>query len=361
MPVNVDPPASVAEYFNRKQLKPSFDYRDVWLEEHAHAFTVAKTSGFDVLADIQDVLKSGLNEGKSRHQLALELEEAMVKKGWWGIKELTDPISGKKRDVQLGSPRRINTIVDANLRTARAAGQWERIQRRMETHPYLIYELGPSVNHRDEHVRWRGFIAHASDPFWRSHFPPNGWGCKCRVRQISKRQAATLVEDNNYIDYRTQSIPEQETIEWINKRTGEIERVPKGIDPGWNSNPGISRFGDAMDRLVDRIETTTYQNARHLIGQVMQSSVPDAFLKLRNVSLPVAVVPVAASESAQVVRMLPAMSGGLTRDQLAMVEPALELKARSLVDGEVNVVEFLGVEFRFYQDESGRWLVEIRP
>ncbi len=32
--------------------------------------------------------------------------------------------------------------------------------------------------------------------------------------------------------------PKIETYEWIDKRTGEIHNVPKGIDPGWDINPG---------------------------------------------------------------------------------------------------------------------------
>ena len=29
-------------------------------------------------------------------------------------------------------------------------------------------------------------------------------------------------------------------VEYIDKRTGEIKEVPKGIDPGWDFNPGKS-------------------------------------------------------------------------------------------------------------------------
>jgi hypothetical protein len=32
--------------------------------------------------------------------------------------------------------------------------------------------------------------------------------------------------------------PEIETYEWTDPKTGEILDVPKGIDPGWDINPG---------------------------------------------------------------------------------------------------------------------------
>ena len=31
------------------------------------------------------------------------------------------------------------------------------------------------------------------------------------------------------------------TKEWVNTRTGGVETLPKGIEPGWNYNPGKSR------------------------------------------------------------------------------------------------------------------------
>ena len=35
-------PREALDYFRAKDLRPGFDYRDVWGSEHAHAFTVAK-------------------------------------------------------------------------------------------------------------------------------------------------------------------------------------------------------------------------------------------------------------------------------------------------------------------------------
>ena len=37
------------------------------------------------------------------------------------------------------SPGRLQTIFSANMRSARAAGQWDRIQRTKDALPYLLY------------------------------------------------------------------------------------------------------------------------------------------------------------------------------------------------------------------------------
>ena len=43
--------------------------------------------------------------------------------------------------------------------------------------------------------------------------------------------------------------PPVKNVKWLNKRTGEEELVPEGIDPGWNYNPGISRQA-ALERQL---------------------------------------------------------------------------------------------------------------
>ena len=83
----------------------------------------------DVLADIRAETERALADGHTFRDFAKDLTPMLQKKGWWGTKEMTDPLTGKKRLVQLGSPRRLRVIYDTNMRTARSAGQWERIQR----------------------------------------------------------------------------------------------------------------------------------------------------------------------------------------------------------------------------------------
>jgi uncharacterized protein with gpF-like domain len=127
----------------------------------------------------------------------------------------------------------MRVIYDTNMRTARAAGQWERIQRTKRAMPYLVYTLGPSREHRVEHLRWANLCLPADDPFWDTHMGPNGWGCKCGVRQVSRYEFDQMQQDGTI----TTDAPEERYVKWLNKRTGEEETVPEGIDPGWAYNP----------------------------------------------------------------------------------------------------------------------------
>ena len=150
------PPKEALRFFRAKKLKPGFDYRDVWREEHATAFTVAKAMEADVLTDIRQGLDQALAGGKTFRQFQAELTPRLQEAGWWGRKEVVDPVTGKRVSAQLGSPRRLRTIYRANMRTARGAGQWERARRTVKARPYAVYRLGPSREHRPEHVAWEG-------------------------------------------------------------------------------------------------------------------------------------------------------------------------------------------------------------
>ncbi|MGD0641465.1 MAG: hypothetical protein ABSC22_12015, partial [Roseiarcus sp.] len=104
------PPAEVQRYFDAKAIKPSFDWRDFSFDEHATAFTVAKSAGYDILGDVKDALSKAIRERQDFGEFAKGLEPTLKAKGWWGKALQVDPASGEERVVQLGSPRRLQTI-----------------------------------------------------------------------------------------------------------------------------------------------------------------------------------------------------------------------------------------------------------
>lgn len=206
-------PRAVRKYLEDKGMKPSWDWDEVWQEEHAAAFTVAKAMGKDVLATLRDAVDRAVADGQTFAEFKKRLRDVLAALGWWGVQTVKNPKTGKPETVELGTPRRLKTIYVTNARVARAVGQWYRIQRTKDDLPYLLYELGPSQRHREQHEKWAGTILPVDDPAWGRMFPPNGWGCKCRVRQLSQRQA--------------------------DRKGGETTAPDTGgIDPEWAYNPG---------------------------------------------------------------------------------------------------------------------------
>lgn len=227
-----DVPDAVREYLEAKGLRPSWSWREVWQEEHAVAFAVAKAMGVDLLTELQRAVADAIAGGLTFETFRRKLEPTLGALGWWGVKEEINPDTGEAERVELGTPRRLRIIYQTNGRVARAVGQWQRIQRTKASRPFLIYELGPSMEHRPEHVAWAGSIRPVDDPIWAVLMPPNGWGCKCRVRQLSQTEADAAGG--------VTTGPEIDVVETTDPETGESVQHPKGVDPEWAYNPGAS-------------------------------------------------------------------------------------------------------------------------
>lgn len=226
------PPVEAVEHFRSKGYHVGFDWRDTDAAQHLASFTVAKAMRLDILEDIREAVDEAIAEGLTFAQFQRRLEPVLRSKGWWGQQELVDPVTGERRLVQLGSPHRLRTIFDTNIRMASAHGRWTRVQRLKGVMPYLRYVAVLDARTRPEHALWHGTVLPVDHPWWRTHYPPNGWHCRCIVVQLSDH-------DLERYGYRVSPDPDVRQREWLNRRTGEVHQVPFGIDPGFAHNVGL--------------------------------------------------------------------------------------------------------------------------
>lgn len=244
MPVKLTPlpPAdAIAAFLQRGgRLDPSFHWTERWQDEHARAFTVAKSAGFDVLTDIHSALRRALEEGWTPERFADELRPILQEKGWWGRRMVIDPQTGKLVSAQLGNPRRLQIIFDANMRASYAAGQWAGFERRKAARPFLRYvHLQGQEHPRLVHEGWHNIVLPVDHPWWDTHATPNGWFCHCTIQSLSQRDIERLLSEGEKLRF---DAPPIETRPWTNSRTGETIEVPVGIDPGWAHNPGKAGY-----------------------------------------------------------------------------------------------------------------------
>lgn len=233
-------PEAAIKSFERKGLEISFDWRDVDADEHARNFTVAKGMRLDVLTDIRTAVDEASRNGTTLDQFKKDLTPNLQAKGWWGKQLMSDPLTGEDRLVQLGSPHRLRTIFDVNMRASYAAGKWKRakdmagrVQSQSGQKVYLRYVSVRDDQTRPAHANLHGTVLPLDHPFWDTHYPPNGWGCRCTIQIMTERQV-------NRMGYEVSPDPEVKTREWFNARTGEVSNIPEGIDPGWSHNVGKS-------------------------------------------------------------------------------------------------------------------------
>lgn len=158
-------PAEVRKYLKDKGLTPSWDWDDVWQEEHAAAFTAAKAMGQDVLDALRKAVDAAIEGGQPFPEFKKRVRAVLAELGWCGVQDRANPKTGEVERVELGTPRRLKTIdvINARVARARAVGQWERIQRTKDARSWLVYELGASERHRPEHAAWAGKVLKVDD------------------------------------------------------------------------------------------------------------------------------------------------------------------------------------------------------
>lgn len=262
------PPEEALKFFRAKGLAESFSWRDVWGSEHDAAFTVAKMADMDLLQATKDAIDNALSEGQTFAQFKQALEPQLMKAGWWGQKEETDPLTGRKQLVQLGSVRRLETIFRTNMMTAYAAGEWAQIQATKEDAPYLMYDAVDDNRTRPQHHAWDGTVLSVDDAWWQTHRPPNGYNCRCSVIQLSGPDLRALGKDG------PDTAPPLKKREWVNKRTGEVMQIPVGIDPGFDYNPGASRQEHLGQLVVSKVGQVDARIGSLAAAQVAQHWVP---------------------------------------------------------------------------------------
>ncbi len=262
------PPADAVAFLRDKVPggRLSFDWRDVWQEEHLTSFVVAKAMSRDLLTDIHAALVKAIAEGQTREMFIAELRPVLEKAGWWGRQTMTDPVTGLTREVQLGSPRRLTTIFNINMRMAFAAGRWQRIEAAKAALPYLAYTAVFRETSRPQHAAWGGrsavrIILPVDHVFWRTHYPPNGWYCLCSVTQMSvamlqNRGLAVTTDEELAATGWTRTRP------WLNARTGRTMTVPVGIDPGFAYNVGQARRAALTPPPIDQPQREVVQGER---------------------------------------------------------------------------------------------------
>lgn len=253
-------PKDAVAYFRSKGYEISDEWHDIWQGAHARAFTVAKASSMDMLETIRTELDKALATGQTSRQFAENLTPLLQQKGWWGKTQFEDG-----REVQLGSAYRLNTIFRVNTQTAYMAGRYRRQLEGAKRRPYWMYVAVLDGNTRPDHRALNGKVFRFDDPIWRYLYPPNGWGCRCRVRALSEKQVErmgiTVEQGEDYIETFTREIESQATGEI---KTIEHMRVnlPDGgsmsPDLGWAYNPGEAAFGSdqAIAKKIGTIKST---------------------------------------------------------------------------------------------------------
>jgi hypothetical protein len=218
------PFAEAIDFFKKKIKLPTSGWTDIWQEQHSHAFVVAGAAQDALVEDLYNAIVQAKQFGNGYEEFKQSFESIASKYGW----------------SYYGSPGwRSRIIYDTNITQSYNAGRYQQMMAVKHLRPYWEYEHTSIEHPRLDHKAWNGLILSADDPWWNTHMPQNGWGCKCRVNSLSEFEAKQQWQKDG------KSGPDQAPpMDWEYKTVGKTGsnprtvKVPKGIDPGFAYNPG---------------------------------------------------------------------------------------------------------------------------
>lgn len=235
--------------FLRRKL-PDVDYWAVRGAAHDHSFVVAGANRTDLVADIHQVLQRAMDDGDTLESFRENFFAVLDHYGW---------------QPEGGRAWRSRVIYETNLRTSYAAGRYQQLQAVKATRPYWQYEHSDAViTPRPQHAAWDGLVIHADDPWWQVHYPPNGWGCQCRVRALNERDLHRLGKTG------PDAAPESKLRQVQYK--GQTMDVPAGVDPGWDYAPGRSALERQVQLALDKTARLPAAPAAQLNEQLLANT-----------------------------------------------------------------------------------------
>jgi len=231
------PFAEQVAFFRAKlgRLLPTERWTDVWKEQHDRAFMVAGAQKADLLADLASAVDKAIAGGESIDAFRKRFSGIVQRHGWTGYRGAFD--------------WRTRVIYATNLSTSYAAGRLAQL--RQGGFPFWVYRHSDSVAHpRPQHVAWDGLTLPAGHPFWKTHYPPSGWGCRCYVLGARDAKGARRLGGDP-----GKALPGG----WdaIDPKTGE----PPGIDRGWGYMPG-GTVSDTVRTMAKKTVQWPYETGK---------------------------------------------------------------------------------------------------
>ncbi len=324
---------AVAYMHDRGWVTQTFSWQDLWQDEHAAQFTVSRLARADLLADVHRLISESVAGELGRTDFLSDAKALLAEAGWWGEKDVLDPLTGEVVRTRF-DPARLKLILDTNVRGAHAAGQWARIQRTKGSHPYLRYVTARDDKVRPAHRMWDNLTLPVDDAFWHAHFPPNGWRCRCRVVSMKKSEYEGGVAPGG--SPLRKGAPKWSVREWVNRRTGAIERLPLGIDPGFGYNVGRAREEALKNVVRDKGEALPAALAGGVLSDLAKGPVFARWMVAPAGHWPLARLPTADAEALGArgrVALLSAETMSKQAAQYPDLDAADYAAAQSVIDG----------------------------
>ncbi len=259
------PFAEQVDFLRRKLALPSERWDSIKRDQHDAGFIVAGAMKADLVDDLHSAIKQVASEGKSIEWFRKEFNGIVQRRGW---KDWTGS------DSKEGVTWRTGIIYTTNLRTSRAAGRYVQMNDPdvVRYNPYVMYRHRSTEHPRMEHKAWDRLVLRHDDPWLKAHRPPNGFGCDCILQTVSERRLKRLGKTG------PDKAPDDGTYEHVDRRTGEVHVLPKGVQYGWDYTPGQQAAATrTLAQRITRLETLDNEIARLNVKSLVDAEVFASF------------------------------------------------------------------------------------
>ncbi len=86
----------------------------------------------------------------------------------------------------------LQTEFETIVAQGQAASSWVDAQKTKATFPFIKYQTAADEKVRPQHAEWDNIVRKVDDPFWDSHYPPNGFNCRCIAVEVADENVTSL-------------------------------------------------------------------------------------------------------------------------------------------------------------------------
>ena len=226
------PPRDAVAYLESKGITPTRHWYDIWQEAQAKAVTVSGMTRFDLLEDVKKGLVDAVKNGRTGKMFIDDLAPILRAKGWTGKRQSVNPKTGEVTERGLDLPARLSLIFFQNVQSAYMYGRYRAMLANAEERPWWMYVAVLDSRTRPHHRALHRKVFRYDDPFWKTHYPPNGFYCRCRVRALSDVQ---LEREGLTPESGEGRMISREVV--VNPRAPENQQVIREVW-GWQERPG---------------------------------------------------------------------------------------------------------------------------
>lgn len=79
----------------------------------------------------------------------------------------------------------LRTEYDTAVAAGQMAGLWKQMEATVGPDALAMYDTVGDARVRPEHQKWDRIVRPLSDDFWNTHWPPNGYNCRCTVHFVN--------------------------------------------------------------------------------------------------------------------------------------------------------------------------------